>query len=64
MILQYAKSYDEVLTQISEESIALFYLSMYPGKFYKSLFREDKKPSATLYYNHSGRIQYNDFVYH
>lgn len=64
MILQYAKSYEEVLSQIDEASIARFYLSMEPHKAYRSLFRKDPNPSARLYYNRHGRLQYNDFVYH
>lgn len=64
MILQYAESYEEVLSQIDEASIARLYLSMEPHKAYKSLFRKDKHPSARLYYNRNGRLQYNDFVYH
>lgn len=64
MILHYVKSYEGVLQQIDEASIARLYLSMEVGKFYKSLFREDKKPSASLYHNNAGRLQYNDFIYH
>jgi hypothetical protein len=64
MISTYVKSYESVLQQVDEIELARFYLSMEPGRFYKSLFRDDKKPSATLYYNHAGKIQYNDFIYH
>lgn len=64
MILQYVKSYEGVLQQIDEASIARLYLSMEVGKSYKSLFRDDDNPSARLYYNNIGRLQYNDFVYH
>lgn len=64
MILQYVKTYEGVLSQIDEASIARLYLSMEPSRFYKSIFRDDKIPSATLYYNNEGRLQYNDFVYH
>jgi len=64
MILHYVKSYESVLQQVDEAEIAKYYLFMEAGKFYKSLFRDDKNPSATLYYNHNNRLQYNDFVYH
>lgn len=64
MILHYVKTYEEVLKQIDEVSLAHFYLSMKPNKFYYSLFRKDSHPSASLYYNKQGRLQYNDFVYH
>lgn len=64
MIDIYVKSYDEILSQVGEEELAKYYLGMEMGKFYKSLFREDKKPSASLYYNYLRRLQYNDFVYH
>ena len=64
MILHYVKTYEEVLQQIDEASLARFYLSMEPDRFYKSLFRKDSHPSARLYYNSRGRLQYNDFVNH
>ena len=57
----YVKSYDEILTMVSEEELALKYLGMRVGKFHKSLFRKDPNPSATLYRNNKGRLQYNDF---
>ena len=60
----YVKSYDEILMMVSEEELALKYLGMRVGKFHKSLFRKDPNPSATIYRNNKGRLQYNDFVYH
>lgn len=64
MIEIYVKSYDEVVSQVDEERLARYYLGMKPGKFHKSLFRKDSNPSAQVYPNSKGRLQYNDFVYH
>lgn len=64
MIDIYVRTYKEVTNQIDEASIARFYLSMEVGKFYRSLFRDDTHPSASLYYNSEGKLQYNDFVHH
>lgn len=64
MIEIYVKSYGEVIEQIDEVDLAEYYLSMRLGKIYKSLFRKDDTPSASLYFNKHGRLQYNDFIYH
>lgn len=62
MISLYAKSYRDLLSQVDEPSLARFYLSMEVGKKYKSFFRKDPKPSASLYFSNNGRLRYNDFV--
>ena len=62
MIQSYVKTYDRILAQIDEVSLAHFYLSMQVGRKYKSFFRSDPKPSAGLYFTASGRLRYNDFI--
>lgn len=61
MIESYIKNYRDIISQIDEASLARFYLSMDIGKKYKSFFRKDPNPSASLYYSSGNRLRYNDF---
>lgn len=63
-MLEFIPDYKTILNSINEEDIAYKYLGMVRDKVYHSFFRNDKNPSAFIYYSmQNNRLYYTDYRY-